>query len=462
MMEKGNPMSAPQLEFYSSIVVLTGSGLSARSGVPVDPELGKTGDWSALYPVHILALQAQPNDCHLALAEWEKRVLERRGQFTLLTHNTDGLHQRAGSQNVVELAGSMHRLRCDQCDWNEDKFWELPLPACPQCGAPTRPDINWFGHGTPGQAEWLAQRALRRCDLFLALAVTETTPRVVDFAHLARFAKARNVLVSLDHTAHLDEEFDQVHDVSAEDFIDEIWKSAQALKQPNRLMPLSSPESPRAPQEIADLKPLQKSFTSGYLAIYDIADFKTRNHLLGHAQGDRDLEDFSQVASAVGVQACMRYSQDQFVVLSPRLETLEALQVTYAKEQQVRSGYRALACREGTLRSKVVTHNLSLRRAVRVAYMMVFRGQALDDAAGQVAERVKLVPIDHLTPLNEVQEAPYRPWSALIGEFAALQCPFCEGTEFDWSSDDVAHFGREGKCRQCGSEVEFENFTESA
>ncbi|MCW5867770.1 MAG: NAD-dependent deacylase, partial [Candidatus Eremiobacteraeota bacterium] len=134
-------MSAPQLEFYSSIVVLTGSGLSARSGVPVDPDLGQDGDWSSLYPVHMLALQAQPNDCHLALAEWEKRVLERRGQFTLLTHNTDGLHQRAGSQNVVELNGSMHRLRCAECDWNEDRFWELPLPGCPHCGGQTRPDV---------------------------------------------------------------------------------------------------------------------------------------------------------------------------------------------------------------------------------------------------------------------------------------------------------------------------------
>lgn len=462
MMEKAPPMSAPQLEFYSSIVVLTGSGLSARSGVPVDPDMGKDGDWSSLYPVHMLALQAQPNDCHLALAEWEKRVLERRGQFTLLTHNTDGLHQRAGSQNVVELNGSMHRLRCERCDWNEDRFWELPLPECPNCGGKTRPDVAWMGQSAPGQAEWMAQRALRRCDLFLALAVSENTPRVSDFAHLSHFAKARNVLVSLDHTPLLAEEFDEVHDASAEDFVEEIWKSAQAVKQPNRLLPLSPPDSPNAPQEIADLKPLQKSFTSGYLAIYDIADFKTRNHLLGHAQGDQDLEEFAQVAAAVGVQACMRYSQDQFVVLSPRLETLEALQVTYAKEQEVRSGYRALACLEGKLRNKTVTHNLRLRRGVRVAYVMVFRGQALDDAAAQVAERIKLAPIDHLVALNEIQEAPYRPFSALIGEFSALQCPFCEGTEFDWNSDDVAHFGREGKCRQCGSDVEFENFSESS
>lgn len=461
MMEKAPPMPAPQLEFYSSIVVLTGSGLSARSGLPIDLSLGQDGDWATLYPIHRLALQAQPNDCHLALAEWEKRVLERRGQFTLLTHNTDGLHQRAGSQNVVELAGSMHRLRCEKCEWNEDRFWELPLPECPNCGGGTRPDVAWFGESGPSQAEWLAQRALRRCDLFLALAVSESTPRVHDFAHLARFAKARNVLVSLEHTAHQAEEFDEVHDVSAEDFIEKIWKSAQAVKQPNRLMPLSPPDSPHAPQETADLKPLQKSFTSGYLAIYDIADFKTRNHLLGYAQGDQDLEEFAQVASAVGVQACMRYSQDQFVVISPRMESLEALQVTYAKEQEVRSGYRALACREGHLRSKIVTHNLRLRRGVRVAYVMVFRGQALDDAAKQVAERVKQAPVDHLLPLNEIQDAPYRPWSALSGEFSPLQCPFCDGTEFDWSSEDVALFGREGKCRQCGSDVEFENFTES-
>lgn len=461
MMEKARVMSAPQLEFYSSIVVLTGSGLSARSGIPAGPEALKDGDWDSLYPLHMMALQAQPNDCHLALAEWEKRVTERRGQFTILTHNTDGLHQRAGSLNVVELAGSMHRLRCPECDWNEDRFWELPLPECPNCGATTRPDVAWFGINPPTQAEWLAQRALRRCDLFLALAVSESTPRVDDFANLARFAKARNVLVSLDHTSHLAEEFDEIHDASAEDFVTEIWKSAQAVKAPSKLMPLSPPNSPHDLRETADLKPLQKSFTSGYLAIYDIADFKTRNHLLGHAQGDQDLDEFQQVAQAVGVQACMRYSQDQFVVLSPRMEALEALQMTYAKEQEVRSGYRALAFREGHMRSKVVTHSLRLRRGVRAAYVMVFRGQALDDAAHQVAERVKLAPVDTLMALNEIPEGAYRPWSALVGEFSALQCPFCDGTEFEWSSDDIEHFGREGKCRQCGSDVEFENFTES-
>ena len=457
-------MSAPQLEFYSSIVVLTGSGLSARSGVPVGPELSSEGDWESLYPIHMLALQAQPNECHVALAEWEKRVQERRGQFTLLTHNTDGLHQRAGSQNVVELNGSMHRLRCKdkECGWNEDRFWELPLPECPRCAGPTRPDVAWFGADAPSQPEWLAQRALRRCDLFLALAVSESTPRVSDFAHLARFAKARNVLVSLEPTTHQSEEFDEVHNAAAEDFVTEIWKSAQAVKAPNRLLPLSSPDSPDALRETADLKPLQKSFTSGYLAIYDIADFKTRNQMLGHAQGDQDLEEFSQVAAAVGVQACMRYSQDQFVVLSPRMESLEALQVTYAKEQEVGSGYRALACREGHLRCKVVTHNLRMRRGVRVAYVMVFRGQALDDAARQVAEKVKLAPVDHLLPLNDILDRPYRAWSALQGEFAPLQCPFCDGSEFDWSTEDVAHLGREGKCRQCGSDVEFENFAEKA
>lgn len=455
---KGAPMASQQLEFYSSIVVFTGSGLSARSGVLPFPD-GDDADWEDLYPLHMLALQAQPNDCHVALAEWERRVLERRGQFTILTHNTDGLHQRAGSQNVVELAGSLHRLRCTspQCEWREDRFWELPLPECPQCGSPTRPDVAWLGEGPAAETEWLAQRALRRCDLFLALAVSESTPRLDDYANLARFAKARNVLVSLDHTDLMQEEFDEVHDCAAEDFVTEIWNSAQAVKETTRLQPLTTHESFESSSQPADLKPLQKSFTSGFLAIYDIADFKTRNHMLGYAQGDTDLEDFQQVATAVGVQACMRYASDQFVVLCPRLETLEALQVTYSKEQQIKAGYRALACRDGCLRTKVVTHDLRLRRAVRVAYSMVFRGQALDEAARQVAEKVKMVPVDQIMPLNEI-DCPYRSWSSLQGEFAVMQCPFCHGTEFEWSSEA---FGREGQCSQCGSEVEFENFTQT-
>jgi len=144
------------------------------------------------------------------------------------------------------------------------------------------------------------------------------------------------------------------------------------------------------------------------------------------------------------------------------MESLEALQVTYAKEQEVGSGYRALACREGHLRCKVVTHNLRMRRGVRVAYVMVFRGQALNDAARQVAEKVKLAPVDQLLPLNDILDRPYRAWSALQGEFAPLQCPFCDSSEFDWSTEDIAHLGRQGLCRQCGSDVEFENFAEKA
>ncbi|MBT9586457.1 diguanylate cyclase [bacterium] len=454
-------MTCQQLEFYSSIVVLTGPGLSARSGLPAPATLSD-GNWETVHPLQMLALQAQPNDCHGALADWERRVLERRGQFTILTHNTDGLHQRAGSQNVVELYGSMHRLRCTnpQCEWRENRFWELPLPACPDCSCPTRPDVAWYGEEPAAEMDWLAQRALRRCDLFLALAVSDSTPRLHDFVNLARFAKARTVLVSVDHSAHMAEEFDEIHDCPAEDFVTEIRNCAQAVKEPTRLRPLTTEEAIAVSDTPADLAPLQKSFTSGYLAVFDVADFKTRNHMLGHAQGDQDLEDFLQVAAAVGVQACMRYSQDQFVVLCPRLETLEALQRTYSNEQKIQAGYRALACRDGCLRSKVATHDLRLRRAVRVAYVMIFRGQALDDAARQVAEKVKFVRVDQILAVNEIQ-SEYHPWSALHGEFSALQCPFCHGGEFDWNSQDLAAFGREGQCRQCGSEVEFENFSQS-
>ena len=448
-------MSSQQLEFYSSIVVLTGAGLSARSGVPTlqDPNL------EAALSLHNLSRQSQPNECHLALAEWEKRVLERSGHFTLLTHNCDGLHQRAGSQNVVELYGSIHRLRCSaECDWQEETNWKLPLPPCPRCSKPSIPDVAWFRETPAAEAEWLAQRALRRCDLLLALAVSHQTPRLLDFAHLARFAKARTVLVSLDPSNQLAEEFDEIHEATAEDFVQEIWSNAQAVKEPTRLRPLSVEEVPEPAGQPADLTPLERTVTSGYLALFDIADFKTRNHLLGHAQGDQDLEDFLQVAEAVGVQACMRYSQDQFVVICPRLETLEALQVTFSHEQPIESGYRALACKEGCLRSKIVMHNLSIRRALRVAYVMVFRGQALAEVAAQTASKVKFVAVDQILPVNEVG-SKHQPWSALQGEFSALQCPFCHGGEFEWDSQDVASLGRQGKCLQCTSDVEFENFS---
>src|SRR6058998_2382350 len=146
------------------IAVLTGAGISAESGLATfrdaqtglwarfDPrELATSSafarnpklvwDWYAWRREHVAA--ARPNAGHLALAELEQRVPE----FALITQNVDGLHQRAGSRNPIELHGNITRTKCFEEDkivneWQESR--DVP-PRCPSCGGRLRPDVVWFG-----------------------------------------------------------------------------------------------------------------------------------------------------------------------------------------------------------------------------------------------------------------------------------------------------------------------------
>jgi NAD-dependent deacetylase len=114
-----------------------------------------------------LVAQAQPNPGHLALAELEQLV----PHLTLITQNVDGLHQRAGSRNVIELHGNITRTKCfDEGDiidsWPQTA--EIP-PRCPRCDGYLRPDVVWFGETLPTQALHTAFEAARQCDLFFSI-----------------------------------------------------------------------------------------------------------------------------------------------------------------------------------------------------------------------------------------------------------------------------------------------------
>ncbi len=169
------------------VVALTGSGVSAESGVPTFRE-AQTGLWERFDPLELatpeafardprlvwdwyewrrkLVERAEPNPGHLALAELERRL----PAFTLITQNVDGLHQRAGSENVTELHGNILRSRCSWEGTVVDDYapGEAP-PPCPSCGAPLRPDVVWFGEALPTWAFQTASEAARACDLFLSV-----------------------------------------------------------------------------------------------------------------------------------------------------------------------------------------------------------------------------------------------------------------------------------------------------
>jgi NAD-dependent deacetylase len=175
------------LRSSSHTVVLTGSGISAESGVPTFRE-AQTGLWERFDPQELatpeafervpglvwdwyawrrkLVAQAAPNPGHLVLAEMQ----DLGPNFTLVTQNVDGLHQRAGSRDVIELHGNILRTRCsvEGVEVDEYKESESP-PVCPSCGAPLRPDVVWFGEMLPPGALDAASEAARGADLFLSV-----------------------------------------------------------------------------------------------------------------------------------------------------------------------------------------------------------------------------------------------------------------------------------------------------
>jgi NAD-dependent deacetylase len=201
---------ARRLSASPSVTVMTGAGVSAASGIPTFR--GPGGLWRDFRPEQLataaafardpklvwewyawrreLVANAQPNRAHEVLAAWSRRY----EGFALITQNVDGLHERAGTRNVVRYHGSLWELRCwEACAvsperWEDDAvpFAELP-PRCPHCRGLARPGVVWFGEGIPAAA-LRAASAAASCDLFLAIG---TSAVVYPAAGLAAEAASR-------------------------------------------------------------------------------------------------------------------------------------------------------------------------------------------------------------------------------------------------------------------------------
>jgi NAD-dependent deacetylase len=212
-----------QLSNYKSIVVLTGAGISVASGLR--PYRGPDGVWEeykvAEYghvdalnadpdkvwqlfgPLRDALVKAKPNAGHLALAAAQRQVA-RHQSFLLVTQNVDGLHQRAGSEGVAELHGNISRTRCSSpsCDYpvalDRASYAGAAAPRCPRCSSPLRPDIVLFGEAVDAAASWRAKRALRDCDLFIAIGTSGMVSPASNFVRSARYAGARTVYVNID------------------------------------------------------------------------------------------------------------------------------------------------------------------------------------------------------------------------------------------------------------------------
>ena len=195
-----------QIKNYKKIVFVTGAGISQESGIPTFR--GNDGLWRNYDPMKLATIdafyenpklvwewynkrrsnifQAQPNPGHNAIVE-----LEKYAQVVVLTQNIDGLHKKAGSSNVLELHGSIVKIKCSVCDYNEEILTEIPdFPPFCKCGNILRPDVVWFGELLPQDVWQNDIKFTSQCDLMV---IVETSLVISPVNTLPLYAKQCNI-----------------------------------------------------------------------------------------------------------------------------------------------------------------------------------------------------------------------------------------------------------------------------
>jgi len=199
------------------VFVLTGAGTSAESGVPTFRD-AQSGLWEKYDPLDLatpeaflrdpeliwkwyrwrreLVAKADPNPGHAALAQLAELVPE----LTLVTQNVDGLHQRAGSRDVIEFHGNLFADKCFvegclvECDADS------AVPICPGCGGNVRPGVVWFGEAIPEHALGESLAAATVCDVFLSIGTSSLVYPAAGLAELAGKAGAIVAEINLEPT----------------------------------------------------------------------------------------------------------------------------------------------------------------------------------------------------------------------------------------------------------------------
>lgn len=203
------------------VCVLTGAGISAESGVPTFRE-AQSGLWEQYDPLDLatpeaflrdpdlvwrwyrwrreLVAKAEPNPGHRALVSLAKLV----PRFTLVTQNVDGLHQRAGSSDVIEFHGNLFVDRCfvESCIIDEEQDSAGGVPVCPACGGHLRPGVVWFGEAIPERALNDSFAAAADCDVFLSIGTSSLVYPAAGLAEIAKNSGATVAEVNPDPTEH--------------------------------------------------------------------------------------------------------------------------------------------------------------------------------------------------------------------------------------------------------------------
>ncbi|GJQ68271.1 hypothetical protein Trydic_g10783 [Trypoxylus dichotomus] len=209
-----------------NIVALTGAGVSAESGIPVfrgaggwwrshratelaTPEAFAANPalvWEFYHYRREVAFKSSPNNAHIALAQYEEKCKNEGRQLTVITQNVDGLHYRAGSREVIELHGSLTKVKCTKCDHidvnienpicealkdrgdpiaNETEVSPIAvedLPKCAKCKSLVRPYIVWFGERLDPDTLDRAMALIEECDLCLVIGTSSIVYPAAMFA----------------------------------------------------------------------------------------------------------------------------------------------------------------------------------------------------------------------------------------------------------------------------------------
>ncbi len=209
------------IESCTSITVLTGAGISAESGVPTFR--GKDGLWRNFrsdqlatpdafwenpalvwewYDWRRAAIKdARPNPGHFVLTELESQ----KSRFTLITQNIDGLHQFAGSRNILEIHGNIWQVRCTKCGHIGENY-KVPLeeipPTCEPCGEIGRPNVVWFGEIIPMEVIDKALKAIEDCDVLLIIGTSGVVEPAASLGLVAKQTGKKVIELNLESTTN--------------------------------------------------------------------------------------------------------------------------------------------------------------------------------------------------------------------------------------------------------------------
>ncbi len=207
-----------------NVIVLTGAGVSTPSGIP-DFRSDGTGLWSFTNPFEVATiwafrehpqrfydwirplardvLEARPNPAHLALTQMEQLGMAS----VIITQNIDGLHQKAGSRQVLEIHGHLRTVVCLDCGYraaSEPYLREFidagKMPICPQCGGVLKPDVVLFGEALPHDVVVAAQEAALHSDLILVVGSSLEVMPAADLPALAVRSGAKLIIATLGMT----------------------------------------------------------------------------------------------------------------------------------------------------------------------------------------------------------------------------------------------------------------------